>query len=96
MKFKVNENLPGESVDDLHIAGHDAETVFSERLTGIDDDTLIEHAKLEQRVLLTLDRGIANLRTYPPGSHCGIVSFRAGSGRPLSHHRGCTPDLPIF
>jgi len=34
MKFKVDENLPAELVADLQAAGHEAQTVAAEGLTG--------------------------------------------------------------
>jgi predicted nuclease of predicted toxin-antitoxin system len=37
MKFKVDENLPAELLDDLRIVGHEAETVSDEGLTGVPD-----------------------------------------------------------
>jgi hypothetical protein len=32
--------------------------------------------RAEGRILVTLDRGFADLRAYPPGSHPGIVVLR--------------------
>ncbi len=29
---------------------------------------------MEERVLITLDRGVGEIRAYPPGSHARIVS----------------------
>ncbi len=37
MKFKVDENLPAELLDDLRIAGHEAETVPEQGLSGAPD-----------------------------------------------------------
>jgi hypothetical protein len=34
VKFKRDENLPVELLDDLRAAGHEAESVPAERLTG--------------------------------------------------------------
>ena len=42
MKFKIDENLPGELVADLRELGHDAETVFDEQLSGAKDPILKE------------------------------------------------------
>lgn len=30
----------------------------------------------ERRWLVTADKGFADLRTYPPGSHAGVLLFR--------------------
>jgi predicted nuclease of predicted toxin-antitoxin system len=37
MKFKLDENLPGEGAQILRSAGHDAVTVFDQRLGGKPD-----------------------------------------------------------
>ena len=82
MKFKIDENLPGELVADLRELGHDADTVFDERLGGAKDPILMKAAFGEERILLTLDKGIANLQQYPVERHAGVVLFRpARSGR---------------
>lgn len=76
MNFKLDENLPGEIVFDLRAAGHEADTVVDERLTGVSDKQLIERVRDDQMVLLTLDKGIADIREYPPEDYSGIVLFR--------------------
>src|SRR5438034_8204299 len=76
MKFKIDENLPAEVAADLAAAGHDAETVASEGLAGFSDERILDAARVEGRVVLTLDKGVANLRVYPAGSYSGIVLFR--------------------
>ena len=82
MKFKIDENLPGELVADLRELGHDADTVFDERLGGAKDPILMKAAFGEERILLTLDKGIANLQQYPVERHAGVVLFRpTRSGR---------------
>jgi len=79
MRFKIDENLPAELAVDLHTLGHEADTVASEGLAGTDDSALISIALREGRVLLTMDKGIANLSRFPVGSHAGIVLFRPDS-----------------
>jgi predicted nuclease of predicted toxin-antitoxin system len=82
VKLKLDENLPAELVRDLQSAGHDVETVVQEGLTGATDPTILERATGEGRVLLTLDKGIADVRVYPPENFAGIVLFRPpSSGR---------------
>jgi predicted nuclease of predicted toxin-antitoxin system len=79
MRFKVDENLPVEIAEDLRLLGHAADTVAEEGLAGAADSQVVELARLERRVLLTLDKGIASLLSYPPQTHAGIVLFRPGS-----------------
>jgi Domain of unknown function (DUF5615) len=82
MKFKLDENLPGELVGDLRSAGHEAQTAPEEGLTGAPDPVLAERVRTERRVLLTMDKGIADVRAYPPEQFAGIILFRPpSSGR---------------
>ena len=82
MKFKLDENLPLELAADLRDWGHDSDTVVDEGLRGAKDPSVVEAAFAAGRILITLDKGIANLRQYPLGGHAGIVLFRpAHTGR---------------
>ncbi|MBL8295641.1 MAG: DUF5615 family PIN-like protein [Bryobacterales bacterium] len=82
MKFKIDENLPGELAADLRDLGHEADTVFDEGLMGAKDPVLVAVVASENRILLTLDKGIANLQQYPAGQDSGVVLFRpVRSGR---------------
>jgi hypothetical protein len=66
VKFKIDENLPVELVTDR----------------GAADPTVMEAAFAADRILLTLDKGIANLQRYPIHQHAGVVLFRPDtSGR---------------
>lgn len=76
MKFKVDENLPAELAIELTAAGHDAQTVFDEGLAGSPDPALVDAAHREHRILLTMDKGLADVRAYPPQQYDGIVLFR--------------------
>ena len=96
MKFKIDENLPAEIRDDLRAMGHDAELVPDEGLTGSPDDVLLEYARREERTFLTLDTGIADIRSYPPDRYHGIIVFRptaSGRGRVLAFVRRHLPTL---
>lgn len=82
MKFKIDENLPSELVADLRGLGHEADSVFEEGLAGAKDPVLMAVASSEKRILLTLDKGIANLQRYPAEQHAGVILFRpVRSGR---------------
>ena len=82
MKFKLAENLPVELVTDLRGLGHDADTVSGEGLSGAADPEVVDAAFGADRILVTLDKGIANLQRYPTQQHAGVVLFRPDtSGR---------------
>lgn len=79
MKFKADEKLPIEVADLFRAAGHDAQTVPEENITGADDDVVYAVAQLEQRVVLTLDLDFADIREYPPETGAGIIVLRLAS-----------------
>ena len=82
MKIKLDENLPVELVTDLRGLGHDADTVTDEGLRGAADPAVVNAAFAADRILFTLDKGIANLQRYPIQRHAGVVLFRPDtSGR---------------
>ena len=76
MRFKVDENLPDELADLINQHGHDALTVRNERLGGSSDERIAEVCKREDRILITLDAGFADIRTYPPSETPGMVVLR--------------------
>jgi predicted nuclease of predicted toxin-antitoxin system len=76
VRLKLDENLPHELAAALRGEGHDVHTVDEEQLAGESDPVIVAAATDEGRLLLTLDRGIGDLRRYPPGSHAGILVLR--------------------
>lgn len=82
MKFKLDENLPVELASDLRGMGYDVDTVNDEGLRGAADPAVVNAAFAADRILFTLDKGIANLQRYPVHQHAGVVLFRPDtSGR---------------
>lgn len=51
-------------------------TPSSEGLAGDADLDVLAAATAAGRVLITLDRGLGDIRKYPPGSHPGIIVLR--------------------
>lgn len=76
MKFKIDENLPVEAADILQQAGHETDTVHSEGITGTDDLNISRICRREQRILITLDLGFSDIRTYPPSEFEGVIVLR--------------------
>ena len=93
MKFKLDENLPVELVSDFVQIGHEAHTVFEEELTGAANRVILQAAHNEGHILLTLDKGIASIRDYPPELLSGIVLFRR---RLRDAERSCTSFANAF
>ncbi len=82
MRFKVDENLHPDATAFLRSHGHDTVTVWDQGLRGRPDADVSEAARSEGRILLTLDVGFADIRTYPPERYPGIICLRlARQGR---------------
>jgi predicted nuclease of predicted toxin-antitoxin system len=76
-RFKLDENIPRQAVGFLVEHGHDVETVAGEDLVGAADRDVAAAATAERRMVLTTDRGFADIRRYVPGTHSGIVVVHA-------------------
>jgi predicted nuclease of predicted toxin-antitoxin system len=76
VRFKIDENLPPELADLLSAEGHDVASVLEEKLGGASDATLAQHCRAEERALVTLDVGFADIRSYPPESYSGLLVLR--------------------
>ncbi len=77
MKIKIDENLPSEYVTLLRAAGFEADSVDDEGLGSAEDAVISHHIKAEQRALLTLDLGFADIRAYPPEEYAGLIVLRS-------------------
>jgi predicted nuclease of predicted toxin-antitoxin system len=97
MRVKLDENLPVSSAAILASAGHDVDTVGQEGLSGAPDSDVVAAASAAERVLVSLDVGLADILAYPPGSHAGIVVLRlTDSPLPQSARQSATwPPSPI-
>jgi len=76
MNFKLDENLPAKAAILLRGAGHDAMTVAEQGLGGAEDAAVLDFCRREKRVLVTLDVGMGDIRTYPPGTWPGCLLIR--------------------
>jgi predicted nuclease of predicted toxin-antitoxin system len=76
VKFKLVENLPVSSAAILTSADQNVDIVTDEGLTGAPDHDVVAAATAAGRILISLDRGLGDIRAYPPGSHAGIVVLR--------------------
>jgi predicted nuclease of predicted toxin-antitoxin system len=45
MKLKLDENIPIELLDDLKRMGHEAHSVWDERLSGQPDRVILDHSR---------------------------------------------------
>ena len=89
MRFKVDENLPVEIGEDLRLLGHAADTVAEESLRGAADSRVVELARLERRVLLTLDIGNRQFVKLPAPAPCWDCSVSTRLVGPAQCTRVC-------
>ena len=76
VRLKTDENLPDSAAMLLRAAGHHVATVIEEKLGGASDPQVAEDCRSEARAFVTLDRGLGNIRAYPPKHYHGIVVLR--------------------
>ena len=76
MRFKIDENLPEEVAESSRRAGHDASTIREQSMSGELDPNVALACRHEQRTLVTLDLGFADIRAYPPDEYYGLIVLR--------------------
>jgi predicted nuclease of predicted toxin-antitoxin system len=76
VQIKVDEDLPKQVAVLLRENGYQADSVSEEGLAGWKDAELWHKIQTESRFLVTSDKGFANIRVYPPGTHFGILLLR--------------------
>jgi predicted nuclease of predicted toxin-antitoxin system len=76
VKLKLDENLPVRAIAPLRALGHDVDTVNDEGLAGAGDPEVLRAATGVGRLIITMDRGFGDIRSYPPGTHCGVLVVR--------------------
>ncbi len=76
MKIKIDEDLPKIVNNILKDNGYDTLSVIEQRMGGWKDNILWEHVQNEHRFFITADKGFADIRKNPPGSHEGILLLR--------------------
>jgi predicted nuclease of predicted toxin-antitoxin system len=82
VKFKIDRTCLPNWPRTFAALGYEADTVHDEGLQGAADTAVLDAAFAADRILLTLDKGIANLQRYPAPQHAGVVLFRPDtSGR---------------
>jgi predicted nuclease of predicted toxin-antitoxin system len=68
VKFKLDENLPVSATSVLAAAGHDVDTVPGEHLAGRPDQDVVVASTTAQRVLISLDVGLGDIRPIHPAA----------------------------
>jgi predicted nuclease of predicted toxin-antitoxin system len=76
MQIKVGEDLPSQVVSLLRERGYQADSVIGQGMRGWKDAEIWQTIQAENRFLITADKGFADLRRYPPGTHSGLMLLR--------------------
>jgi predicted nuclease of predicted toxin-antitoxin system len=76
-RVKIDEDLPRQVADLFAGQGYDAATVMEQGWLGVSDEDLWPRVQDEGRWLITADKGFADLRAHPVGSHAGVILLRA-------------------
>ena len=66
MRIKLDENLGRPHVALLKRHGYEADRVFDQGLSGIEDAELWVRVKRDGQFLITLDLGFSDVRRYAP------------------------------
>lgn len=97
MKFKLDENVPFSLKNLIEVAGdHQVDSVFHEKKTGIDDNSLLKLCLKEKRVLITLDTDFNNPIMHPQVSLFGIIILRPTSQGKIAVNNLMTNFLASF
>jgi predicted nuclease of predicted toxin-antitoxin system len=76
-QVKIDEDLLRQIADLVAARGYDAATVMGQGWQGVSDEELWPRVQNEGRWLITADKGFADLRLHPAGSHAGVILLRA-------------------
>lgn len=76
MNFLLDENISPHTAFYLEKLGHKAIHLGDVNLKGATDEKVIEYAKKNTLILITIDRDFGNILDYPPGSHAGIIRLK--------------------
>lgn len=75
MRLVADENCDFSVVVDLRLAGYDVVSV-AERMRGADDETVIEFARSEHRLLITEDKHFGQLVLAAAEQNSGVTQIR--------------------
>jgi predicted nuclease of predicted toxin-antitoxin system len=75
--FLVDECVSFQTYRLISASGFPVKTVLDITHSGATDREIFKIAKSKSFVIVTLDRGFGDVRTYPPNSHSGIIVLKA-------------------
>lgn len=81
-KFLIDEDMPRSTNVALREAGHDAVDVRDVGLRGHGDAEVFAYAQNLGAILVTADKGFANVLSFAPGTHSGLIVLRVPNELP--------------
>ncbi len=81
-EFLVDEDMPRSTAAVLRQAGHSATDVRDVGLRGHSDAEVFAFAQSRRAALVTADKGFANVVSFPPGRHWGLIVLRVPNELP--------------
>jgi hypothetical protein len=76
MRIKLDEDLSPLVGEPFRAAGHGVQSVVGQGWGGLNDADLWSRVCSAQKYFVTADKGFGDVRTYPPGTHAGILLLR--------------------
>lgn len=76
IRLLLDENVYPDIAKLLTDLGHNAVDVKQAKLLGASDELVFSWAQEQKRTIITFDRHFADIITYPPSSHQGIILLR--------------------
>ena len=86
-RLKLDEDLSGMVAAPLRDLGYDVTTVVEQGWSGQKDPVLWTRMVDEGVCFVTADKGFGDLRSFPPGTHPGILVLRADRESILEYQR---------
>lgn len=80
-KLLLDENIGWVVIGELRAHGHNVKSVLEED-AGANDVTVLELARREKRILVTLDRDFGRLIFVQSHRHAGVIFLRLGKDSP--------------
>jgi len=83
-RFLVDEDMPRSTARTLREAGYVADDARDVGLRGRTDQEVFAYAQANGAILVSADKGFANLFVFPPATHAGIVVVRVPDTLPTA------------
>jgi predicted nuclease of predicted toxin-antitoxin system len=87
LRAKLDEDLSPLTGEPLQAAGYEVSSVAGQGWSGLKDAELWKRVCTERILFITADKGFGDARTYPPGTHGGVVLLRPDRESVLGYRR---------